>query len=369
VTDPRAARLAELIVGYSLELQPGRILRVDTAEPGIPLAVELYRAALRAGAYAYVQVELEGLAELLIKEGSGDQFDFVPPAAEAEVDLIDAIVTIWSEVNTRALGEAPPERQQRLMAAERKLIHRRWARISKGEMRWCGALHPSPAHAQDAGMSLGEYEQFVYRACHVEDGGDPVAHWRSTRDELARRAGQLSDARELRMVGPGTDLRVVVEGRKWDTADGRYNLPDGEVYTSPLETATEGEIAFAFPAVFQGREIDGIRLRFEEGRVVEAEARQGGSFLDAVLDLDEGARRLGEVAFGLNYEIDRFTNNTLFDEKIGGTMHIALGAAFKELGGTNESALHWDMVCDLREDGEVFADGELVWKAGRFLEA
>jgi aminopeptidase len=369
MTDPRAARLAELIVGYSLELQPGKILRVDTAEPGIPLAVELYRAALRAGAYPYVQVELEGLAELLIKEGSGDQFDFVPPAAETEVDLVDAIVTIWSEVNTRALGEAPPERQQRLMAAERKLINRRWGRISKGEMRWCGALHPSPAHAQDAGMSLGEYEQFVYRACHVEDGGDPVAHWRATRNELALRAGQLSEVRELRIVGPGTDLRVVVEGRTWDAADGRYNLPDGEVYTSPLETATEGEIAFAFPALFQGREIDGIRLRFKEGRVVEAEARQGASFLDTVLDLDEGARRLGEVAFGLNYEIDRFTSNTLFDEKIGGTMHIALGSSFKELGGRNESALHWDMVCDLREDGEVYADGELVWKAGRFLAA
>ncbi len=368
MTDPRAARLAELIVGYSLELQPGQILRVDTAEPGIPLAVELYRAALRAGAYPYVQVELEGLAELLIKEGSGDQFDFVPPAAETEVDLIDAIVTIWSEVNTRALGEAPPERQQRLMAAERKLINRRWGRISKGEMRWCGALHPSAAHAQDAGMSLEEYEQFVYRACHVEGDGDPVAHWKATRDELALRAGQLSEARELRIVGPGTDLRVVVEGRKWDAADGRYNLPDGEVYTSPHETATEGEIAFAFPALFQGREIDGIRLRFEEGRVVEAEAREGGSFLDAVLELDEGARRLGEVAFGLNYEIDRFTNNTLFDEKIGGTMHVALGASFKELGGTNDSALHWDMVCDLREDGEVYADGELLWKAGRFLE-
>jgi len=369
MSDPRAARLAELIVGYSLELQPGKVLRVDAAEPGIPLAVELYGAALRAGAHAYVEVELERLNELLIKEGSGDQLDFVPPAAEIEVDRLDAIATIWSEGNTRALGEAPPERQQRLMAAERKLITRRWGRIAKGELRWCGALFPSQAHAQDAGMSLAEYERFVYRACHVEEDGDAVGHWQATRDELARRAEQLRDVRELRIVGPDTDLRVAVEGRSWDAADGRYNLPDGEVYTSPLEGETEGEIAFAFPALFQGREIDGIRLRFEEGRVVDAEARSGGDFLDAVLDLDDGARRLGEVAFGLNYEIDRFTNNTLFDEKIGGTMHVALGASFKELGGTNDSALHWDMVCDLREDGEVFADDELIWKAGRFIAA
>ncbi len=180
---------------------------------------------------------------------------------------------------------------------------------------------------------------------------------------------QLGRARELRIVGPDTDLRVVVDGRAWEVADGRYNMPDGEVYTSPVETATEGHIRFTFPALFQGREVDDIRLSFEEGQVVAAEAVRGGSFLDALLDLDEGARRLGEVAFGLNYEIDRFTSNTLFDEKIGGTVHVALGAAFKELGGRNESALHWDLVCDLRTEGEIYADGEPVWRAGRFLEA
>jgi aminopeptidase len=145
-------------------------------------------------------------------------------------------------------------------------------------------------------------------------------------------------------------------------------MPDGEVYTSPVETETEGEISFSFPALFQGREVDGIRLRFEEGSVVAAEARNGSAFLDALLDLDDGSRRLGEVAFGLNYEIDRFTSNTLFDEKIGGTMHVALGSAFRELGGRNDSALHWDLVCDLREEGEVYADGELIWRAGRFVE-
>ena len=145
-------------------------------------------------------------------------------------------------------------------------------------------------------------------------------------------------------------------------------MPDGEVYTSPLETATEGEISFGYPALFHGREVTDIRLRFEDGAVVEAEASRGREYLDAMLGMDDGARRLGEVAFGLNYEIDRFTQNTLFDEKIGGTMHVALGSAFKDLGGQNESALHWDLVCDLREEGEVYADGELVWRAGRFLE-
>jgi len=216
-------------------------------------------------------------------------------------------------------------------------------------------------------MSLADYERFVFRACHVEDDGDPVAHWQSVRDDLSARAGALGQARELRIVGPGTDLTVGVEGRSWSAADGRYNMPDGEVYTSPLEAATEGEIAFAFPALFHGREVSDIKLRFEGGKVVAAEAGRGREYLDALLEMDDGARRLGEVAFGLNYEIDRFTRNTLFDEKIGGTVHVALGAAFKDLGGENESSLHWDLVCDLREDGEVYADGELIWQAGRFL--
>jgi aminopeptidase len=368
VTDPRLARLADLVVGYSLELQAGKILRIDTTAAGLPLAAALYRAALGVGALPYVDVELQNLTELLIDEGNDQQLNFVPPVAEAEVDALDAIATVWAEENTRALTNASPPRHQRQIAATRELTNRRWARISSGQLRWCGVQCPAPAHAQEAGMALAEYERFVFRACHVEDGDDPLEHWRSVSAELAARAEQLAAVRELRIVGPGTDLRLRVEGRRWEAAEGHYNMPDGEVFTSPLEDATEGEITFGFPAVYRGHEIDDIRLRFEDGRAVAAEARSGRDFLQALLELDDGARRLGEVAFGLNYEIDRFTRNTLFDEKIGGTMHVALGSAFTELGGVNESALHMDLVCDLREDGEVYADGELVWRAGRFLE-
>jgi aminopeptidase len=368
MADPRLARLGDLIVGYSLGLQPGKIFRIDTPYAGVPLAIELYRAALRAGALPYANVELEQLPEILVREGSDEQLDFVPPAAVGELDLVDAIATIWAEGNTHGLTGAQPERHQRLIAATRALTNRRWERISAGELSWSGVLCPTPAHAQDAEMSVSDYESFVFRACHVEQDGDAVAHWQSTSAELAARAEQLGQLRELRIVGPDTDLRLVVEGRQWEAADGHHNMPDGEVYTSPVETETEGEIRFSFPAVFQGREVDDVRLRFEGGSVVSAEATRGGEFLDAVLGLDAGARRLGEVAFGMNYEIDRFTKNILFDEKIGGTMHFALGSAFKELGGVNDSALHWDLVCDLRTEGEVYADGELVWRAGRFLE-
>jgi len=368
VTDPRVARLAELAVSYSLRLQPGQVLRVDAPPVAAPLAIELYRAALAVGAHPYVDLELERLPELLLAEGSDEQLDFVSPIAKAELAELDALVTIWAESNTRALTHADPERHQRLLAARQELSKVRWARISRGELAWLGVLFPTQAHAQDAEMSLAEYERFVYRACHVEEPGDPVAHWSGLRAELTARAEALARASELRIVGPATDLRVGVEGRRWNAADGRYNMPDGEVFTSPLETVTDGEVSFAFPALFHGREVAGIRLRFDGGAVVDAEASRGQEYLDALLAMDAGASRLGEVAFGLNYEVDRFTQNTLFDEKIGGTMHFALGAGFADLGAQNESALHWDLVCDLREDGEVYADGELVWRAGRFVE-
>jgi aminopeptidase len=369
VTDPRVARLGELVVNYSLGLQPGKVLRIDSPPVASPLAIEIYRAALAAGAHPYVDLQLERLPELLLAEASDEQLEYVSPIATTEVELIDALVTIWSETNTRALTHADPERHQRLISASQQLAKRRWERMSGGELDWLGVLFPTEAHAQDAQMSLAEYERFVFRACHVEEPGDPVAHWQSVREELRARADALAEARELRIVGPGTDLKVGVEGRRWESADGRYNMPDGEVYASPLETITEGEISFSYPALFHGREVAGIRLRFEQGRVVESEASRGHEHLEAMLELDEGARRLGEVAFGLNYEIERFTQNTLFDEKIGGTMHVALGAAFKDLGGQNDSVLHWDLVCDLREQGEVYADGELAWRAGHFLEA
>jgi aminopeptidase len=199
------------------------------------------------------------------------------------------------------------------------------------------------------------------------DEDDPAAHWRLVAASLRNQADELESVRQVRIAGPDTDLVVGVEGRKWIAADGRYNMPDGEVFTSPTETETEGEIRYTFPAIYHGREVEDVRLRFEGGRVVAAEAARGNDYLQSLLDMDEGARVLGEVAFGLNYEIDRFTRNILFDEKIGGTMHLALGSAFPQAGGSNISGLHWDMICDLRADGEVYADGELIWKAGRFV--
>jgi aminopeptidase len=367
VTDPRIERLARLIVEYSLELGERQILRIDAPDAASPLGLALYRAALAAGAFPYTNVSVDGLLEILLEEASEEQLAYVSPLQWHEIETIDALATVWSEANTRSLSRVDPGRHARFLGALRQLSNRRWERISSGEMRWCGTLFPTNGHAQDAEMSLERYEDFVFAACHVDED-DPAAHWRLVAASLRARADSLESVRELRIVGLDTDLRVGVESRKWMAADGRYNMPDGEVFTSPVETETEGEIRYTFPAIYHGREVEDVRLRFEGGRVVDAEAARGDDYLRSLLDMDDGARVLGEVAFGLNYEIDRFTRNILFDEKIGGTMHLALGSAFPQAGGANTSGLHWDMICDLREDGEVYADGELVWKAGRFLE-
>jgi aminopeptidase len=366
MNDPRYDRLAELVLDHSLELRPGQVLRIQGSAVAAPLIVALHTGAIKRGAHAYAAVDLEGLKEILVTQGSDRQLDFVSPVELREMETIDAAISIWADANTRASSRLDPGRHQRQIVSERRLAMRRRDRMARGELRWCGTLCPTDAHAQDADMSLADYEDFVFRACHVLDD-DPVGHWGGVAGELRARAEELGGVRELRIVGEDTDLTVAVEGRTWRAAHGLQNMPDGEVYTSPVETGVNGTIRFGFPAVFEGREIDDLQLRFENGRVVDAEAAGGLGYFEALLEMDDGARGIGEVAFGLNYEIDRFTRNILFDEKIGGTMHLALGMAFEDLGGRNRSSLHLDLICDLRREGEVYADGELIWRAGRFV--
>jgi aminopeptidase len=367
VRDPRLERLAELIAGYSLDLREGQVYRIDGEEVAIPLVVALYRAALHRGALPYTKVLPSGLDEIALAEASDEQLGHIPEVERLASDRLDAWTSIWGTANTRALTRADPERRRLQLSTHYRMVNRRWERISAGDLAWCGTLFPTQAHAQDAEMSLADFEDFVHGACHTRDGDDPIAHWQRVSAALTARARELEGVRELRIVGRDTDLRVAVEGRRWLASDGRHNMPDGEVFTSPVETGTNGEIFFAFPSIFQGQEVENVRLRFEDGRVVRAEATSGEEYLRSLLATDSGASILGEVAFGLNYEIDRFTRDILFDEKIGGTMHVALGGGFDEAGTENKSDLHWDLICDLRTDGEVYADGELVWKSGAFL--
>ncbi|MDR7415982.1 MAG: aminopeptidase [Armatimonadota bacterium] len=364
--DPRVTKLAQVLVQYSLEVRPGQLVRIAGPAIAEPLLVEGYRQVLRAGAHPLLRVTLDGIDEVFYKEATEAQLRYVPELQKLEVEHIDASLGVWANYNTRALTNTPPERQRIRREALREVSQRFLERAATGELRWVGTQYPTQADAQEAEMSLREYEDFVYGAGHL-DAQDPVAVWREIRARQQRIADFLGTKRTLRILAEGTDLTVGVAGRTWVNAAGEHNFPDGEVFTGPEEDRTEGHVQFSFPAIYGGREVSGVRLVFERGRVVHAEATKGQDFLQEMLGVDEGARVLGEFAFGLNENIQRFTRNILFDEKIGGTIHMALGSSYPETGGRNQSGLHWDMICDLRRGGEVYADGELVYRDGKFL--
>ena len=361
----RLRHLADTIVGYSAGVKSGELVLLEGSVAVEPLIDELYRSVLKAGAHPVTRVELE-LTEFLLADGSDAQVEWVNPARREDIERADVRIVIEGATNTKSLSAVDPARQALVERSRAELRDRYLERALSGELRWVLSAYPTNASAQDAEMSLAEYEEFSYRAAFL-DNGDPVSRWRAFSEELHRVAEFLSAKEELRIVAEGTDLTLAVGGRTWIPADGHENFPDGEVFTAPHETSASGEIRFTYPAVFRGRQVDDVRLRFEQGEVVEATAARGQDFLEEMIGVDEGARRVGEFAFGLNDAIPMFTRNILFDEKIGGTVHLALGTAYPECGGTNRSALHWDMICDLRSGSEVHADGELVYRDGCFL--
>ncbi|MDR7586973.1 MAG: aminopeptidase [Armatimonadota bacterium] len=364
--DPRVQKMADVLVHYSLRLQRGDLFRIAGPALAAPLIRAVYAEALRVGAYPYVRVSIDGLEEMFYKQASDDQLRFISDLDRQEVELITATLGISGRWNTRELSGIDPRRMAIRREATGALQRRFLERAARGELRWCGTQFPTHADAQEAEMSLAEYEEFVYTAGMLHEP-DPVAAWEKVRAELERIASALNRVRTLTFRGPHVDLELSVAGRTWIAAAGTENFPDGEVFTGPVEDSTRGWVRFSFPAVYHGREVDGVELSFEQGRVVAARARKGEEFLLAMLDTDAGARFLGEVAFGLNYHIQRFTRNILFDEKIGGTMHLALGIGYPETGSRNVSGLHWDMICDLRQESEVRADGDVIYRDGRFL--
>ena len=365
--ETRLERLASVLVDYSTAVKEGDLVLIESSSLAAPLVRSVYTRVLEAGGHPQARIGIEGTAETLLKNGTDAQLDWLNPARLEELQRVDVRMVLEADVNTRSLSGVDPARVARLGRAREPLRDVQLERGSTGALRWLVTLFPTNASAQDAEMSLPEYEDFVYRAGRL-DADDPVAAWREFGERLRRTADWLATKSEIRIVGDGTDLTVGVGGRTWIPCDGKENFPDGEIFTGPVETQVDGVIHFSFPAVFQARVVEGVRLRFEGGEVVEATASRGQEFLEEMLAMDDGARRVGEFAFGMNEAIDEFTRNTLFDEKIGGTVHLALGKSYPESGGVNQSALHWDLVCDLRAGSEVYADGELVYRDGRFLD-
>jgi aminopeptidase len=358
--DPRVRNLARILVDYSLAVRHGWTVSVDATAAAEPLVEAAFEALLRKGAFPVVRMMPARAEELFFTCGKPHHFRTVPSHARAHVRCCDAFLRIKSEANTRALTRCDAAKQALLiktMKPVRDVIRRK---------PWVLTLFPTEAYAQDAEMSLRAFEDFVYGAAFADED-DPVGAWRSFRREQARLIRRLRGADDIRIEGPGTDLRLSVKGRVFVNSDGRRNMPSGEIFTGPVEHSAEGTIVYDYPVCYSGREIDGIRLVFRRGVVVEASARKNEAFLRAMLKSDPGAKRLGELGIGTNRKIQRFTKSILFDEKIGGTVHLALGQSYPETGGKNRSAIHWDMIKDLRDEGRMTVNGRVFLENGRFI--
>jgi aminopeptidase len=364
--DPRASNLAKILVGYSTRVNEGEVVSIDGESAAEPLLVAVYEEVLRAGAHPILTMSAEGQSAIYYKHARESQLEWVSPVAEWLVENADVRISVGASTNTRELSAVPPERQTKRQAAMGDLMARAMERSAEGDFRWVYTLFPTSAYASEAEMSLDDYEDFYYGACLATEG-DPLTNWRSASEETERLAEWIGGRSEVRVTGPGTDITLGVEGRTFIPCTGDHNMPDGEFFTGPIEDSVEGEVTFHLPAVISGREVSGVKLRFEGGRVVDAGADRGEEFLIKLLDTDDGARRLGELGIGTNYGIDRGTREVLLDEKIGGTVHMAVGRSYPESGGVNESAVHTDLVCDLRQGGRIEVDGELLQEDGKFV--
>ena len=353
--DPRYDQLAHILVNYSTEVQPGQNVLIHMTEPeAMPLVTATYRAAVQAGAHvevAFASVELE---YDIIKYGSDAQLDWLPTVTRAGIDWADVWIGIHAVKNPYALTGLPVDRRARRAAVNGKLSSER-----VNSTRWVTTRVPTEAFAQKARMPLRDAVDFFFNST-IRDWAAEAAQWQRVADIFESHS-------QVRITGRDTDLTFSTAGRTYVLSKGLRNVPDGEFFTAPVETSVEGHIRFDFPGLYQGTPIDDIQLTFREGRVVEATSANHQDLLEQALGTDAGARYLGEFGIGYNYGIDRFVYETLFDEKMGGTIHLALGNAYKANKGTNESALHWDIVKDLRTEGAIYLDGDKVVENGKFL--
>jgi len=358
-------RFARLLVDYCIEARKGDEVLISSTPEALPLVAELFKLLVERGAYPRFVVEFEELAEIFYRYASREVLEYLSPIDVFIAEKISARISIVSSTHTKPLVGVDPERIRIRSAATRKLTEIFMRRDAEGSLRWTVTLYPTKALAQEAGMGLLDYEEFVFNALKLYHE-DPVRAWMEQASKQAKLVEKLSKIKEFRIVAQDTDLTLKTDGRIWINDDGKKNMPGGEVFTGPIEDSAEGFIVFTYPAIWRGYEVEGVKLVFRRGEVVEASAVKGEEFLKKILQVDEGARRVGEFAFGLNYDIKRFTKQILFDEKIGGTMHIALGSGYPSTGSRNTSAIHWDMIKDLR-DAKVYGDGDLIYENGRFI--
>lgn len=364
--DQRLEKLAKLLVAYSTEVKPGDFVYIRADEVATPWAKAVAREAVKAGGHVEVVLTSDEITEVILKESTEEQLQEGNLINETLLERADVWLTAWGSRNVKYATNIDPEQIRSSSMGAKKWRKFYSERTGDGSLRWCGTQFPAMGDAQEAGMSLEEYEDFVYGA-GLLDEEDPVAEWKRISKEQDRWISYLNTKKIMRIVSGETDVTAEIQGRTWVNCDGRANFPDGEIFTSPVEDGVNGTVHFEIPLIYAGKEIEGIRMKIEKGRVVEATAEKGEALLSTILDTDEGARTFGELAIGTNYGIKNSTKNILFDEKIGGTFHMAIGDSFPEAGGKNRSVIHWDMIGELRKEGKIYADGELFHENGHFI--
>lgn len=363
--DPRVAKLAQVLIQYSLDIQPGQQLAIVANPLAEELALAAYTEALKAGANVFILYRIPEAVEIFFKHASDSQLEYISPIERIVAETFDAQLVLDASQNTRALSNVDTAKQARSAKARRELSTIMMERTARKELRWCITVYPTHAAAQEADMSLTEYQDFVYAAGKLDEP-DPVSAWQREGQRQRELQSWMKGKDQVVLKGTDIDLSFSIKDRSFEVADGKYNFPDGEIFTSPVEESVNGWVRFGYPALFRGREVENIELWFENGRVVREQASKGQELLTSLLNTDEGARVLGEWGIGTNYHIPRFTKHMLFDEKLGGTIHLAVGAGFPELGGKNKSGLHWDMLCKM-SDSEILVDGEVFYRNGKPL--
>ncbi len=359
--NPIHEKWAKLLVEYCANVQSGENVSINVDSLATDMARALFREVLKKDANPILRMNYAELEEDLYELATDSYFDAKPSFELNEIKQIGSWIRLRGPANTRALQNLDKSKMARLRKKLRPVQN-----IRINETKWVGSLYPTNALAQDAGMSLKEYENFVYSSMFLFSE-DPVKEWAKIHDFQEVLINRLKKAKEVHILAAGTDLKLNVENRIWLNSDGHRNMPSGEVYTGPIEDTASGYIRFDIPSSVNGVEVENIDLVFENGKVVKASAEKGNDLLQSLLDTDTGSRYLGELGIGTNYQIQKPTKQILYDEKIGGSIHLAVGQSYKESGGKNESAIHWDMICDLRQEGAIYLDGELFQENGKFI--
>jgi aminopeptidase len=366
--DARVQKMAQVIINFSCAVKPGELVLIRALSPsGSPLAAALYQEALRAGGRAFTYIHMSQEDSLAMEATDNTDLLSEPnPMLQKMYEECDVIIRIECDENVRQMSDYPQDLVSARLNVANTPLRIQMRREGAGELRRCTTQFPTAAYAQAAGMSLLQYEDFLFKACKVHLD-DPVRAWRELGAFQRRLVDYLLGKKHLAVRGKNIDMEMSIENRTFISAEGSSNFPDGEIFTGPVEDSVNGWVNFTYPALYHGNEVLGAALTFEKGLVTKATARQGEAFLNKVLDTDPGARRLGEFAIGTNKDIQRFTGTILFDEKIGGTVHMAVGQGYPASGSHNQSQVHWDMICDMRDGGEILIDGQLFYRDGEFL--